>query len=141
MGITFRGWGGMDGPGRSTADYRWQVSYSGDANNANSAAACSDPVTLTDVTAPETKINVKLKYQANRDTRIRFKSNDPDAAFECKLDKGKWNTCASPISYKKLKPDKHTFYVRATTPTVIPTDAGQGLVQGQEAEALIRATW
>lgn len=33
--------------------------------------------------------------------------------FECKLDGGKWAKCKSPTTYKKLKPGKHTFRVRA----------------------------
>ena len=40
-------------------------------------------------------------------------TNVSGAKFECKLDTSKWASCKSPKTYKKLKPGKHTFQVRA----------------------------
>ncbi len=37
--------------------------------------------------------------------------------FQCKLDKGKFKTCASPKTYRVLKPGKHSFQVRAVDAT------------------------
>ena len=95
-------------------NYRWTASYSGDGYNDDSAAPCSDPVALADVTAPQTKITAKPKVSAKGTAKIRFSADDPNTSFQCKLDKAKWKACSSPISYRKLKPGKHVFQVRAT---------------------------
>ena len=45
--------------------------------------------------------------------KFKFKSNEGGSKFQCKLDKGKFKKCRSPKTYKKLKPGKHVFKVRA----------------------------
>ncbi|HEX7244188.1 MAG TPA: hypothetical protein VF245_01315 [Solirubrobacterales bacterium] len=45
--------------------------------------------------------------------KFKFVSNLSGSTFECKLDKGKFKPCKSPKTYKKLKPGKHAFKVRA----------------------------
>jgi hypothetical protein len=46
--------------------------------------------------------------------RFRFRAEpSAGARFECKLDAAKWARCASPRAYRKLKPGRHTFRVRA----------------------------
>jgi hypothetical protein len=40
-------------------------------------------------------------------------ATEPGATFHCKLDRGRWRTCRSPKTYRKLRPGGHTFRVRA----------------------------
>ena len=49
-----------------------------------------------------------------RKATFKFRADEPRSSFDCKLDKGKWRDCSSPVSYKHLKPGKHVFRVRAT---------------------------
>ncbi len=35
------------------------------------------------------------------------------ASYKCKLDKGKWKKCKSPVKYKRVRKGKHTFRVYA----------------------------
>jgi CSLREA domain-containing protein len=48
-----------------------------------------------------------------RKVRFVFVSNEKGAKFECKLDRKPFKPCKSPKTYKKLKPGKHVFKVRA----------------------------
>lgn len=69
----------------------------------------------TDTKAPMATITKGPKAQATSTTaKFKFKSNEAGSTFQCKLDKGKFKTCRSPKTYKKLKPGKHVFKVRAT---------------------------
>jgi hypothetical protein len=43
----------------------------------------------------------------------KLPSSESGSSFECKLDKKKFKPCRSPKKYKKLKPGKHLFQVRA----------------------------
>jgi hypothetical protein len=55
------------------------------------------------------------KTSASTTATFKFKATPAAGAkFECKLDNAKWAGCKSPKTYKKLKPGKHTFQVRAT---------------------------
>jgi hypothetical protein len=64
-----------------------------------------------DKAAPQTTI-VKKKVKG-RTAKFKFVSNEAGSAFQCKLDKGKFKPCRSPKKYKRLKPGKHVFEVRA----------------------------
>jgi large repetitive protein len=49
---------------------------------------------------------------------LRFHGTDPaptslPLSFQCKLDGGSFNACASPKTYRHLKPRRHTVKVRA----------------------------
>jgi CSLREA domain-containing protein len=50
-----------------------------------------------------------------RTTKVKFKfsSNEKGAKFECRLDRKPFKPCKSPKTYRKLKPGKHVFKVRA----------------------------
>ncbi|HEV2791281.1 MAG TPA: hypothetical protein VGV69_08305, partial [Solirubrobacterales bacterium] len=63
---------------------------------------------------PQTKI-LKAPPKKTKKTTAKFKfsSSEPGSTFQCKLDKGKFKKCRSPKTYKKLKPGKHVFKVRA----------------------------
>jgi CSLREA domain-containing protein len=68
-----------------------------------------------DTTAPKVTITKAPKAKSTSTTaKFKFKSNEAGSKFQCKLDKGKFKTCRSPKTYKKLKPGKHVFKVRAT---------------------------
>jgi hypothetical protein len=63
---------------------------------------------------PNTKI-LKGPKAKTLDATVKFKfsSNEKGSKFECKLDRQKFKPCKSPKTYKKLKPGKHVFKVRA----------------------------
>ena len=75
-----------------------------------------------DVTAPTTELTKKpkrkLKAKGKRNlakAKYRFRGADGGGGpvtFECRLDKGKFEPCDSPVK-EKLDPGKHTFQVRA----------------------------
>ena len=73
------------------------------------------PPPITDTKAPTATITKGPKAQTTSTTaKFKFKSNEAGSTFQCKLDKGKFKKCKSPKTYKKLKPGKHVFKVRAT---------------------------
>lgn len=53
---------------------------------------------------------------AARTAKFRFVSSDSGSRFECKLDNKPFRKCRSPKKYKKLKPGRHVFRVRAIDP-------------------------
>ncbi|MDX6601658.1 MAG: hypothetical protein QOF13_860 [Solirubrobacterales bacterium] len=63
---------------------------------------------------PDTRI-VKGPKKKTHATTVKFKftSTEDGSKFECKLDRQKFKPCKSPKTYKKLKPGKHVFKVRA----------------------------
>jgi hypothetical protein len=67
-----------------------------------------------DTTPPDTKI-VKGPPKKTHKTKVKFKftSTEAGSTFQCKLDRKPFKTCSSPKVYKKLKPGKHVFKVRA----------------------------
>ena len=70
-----------------------------------------------DTTAPETTIDTAKIRQSKREASFTFSSNEIRSSFKCKLDKAGFKPCSSPTTYKKLKPGKHTFRVRAVDPS------------------------
>jgi len=67
-----------------------------------------------DTTPPDTKITKGPPKKTHKTTaKFKFTSSEANSTFECKLDKGKFKKCSSPKTYKKLKPGKHVFKVRA----------------------------
>jgi len=68
-----------------------------------------------DTTPPTVKITKAPKAKsASTTAKFKFKANEAGSTFQCKFDKGKFKICRSPKTYKKLKPGKHVFRVRAT---------------------------
>jgi len=67
-----------------------------------------------DTTPPDTKI-VKGPPKKTHKKKVKFKftSTEAGSTFQCKLDRKPFKTCSSPKVYKKLKPGKHVFKVRA----------------------------
>lgn len=86
------------------------VSGGGDLTTSNNTAS---DVTKIDY-PPETTITKKPKKKsAKRRATFKFVSSEPDSTFECKLDKKPFKPCTSPQRYKRLKPKRHRFQVRA----------------------------
>jgi CSLREA domain-containing protein len=67
-----------------------------------------------DTAPPDTKI-VKGPPKKTHKTKVKFKftSTETGSTFQCKLDRKPFTPCRSPKVYKKLKPGKHVFKVRA----------------------------
>jgi len=71
---------------------------------------CTPPAT-----APQTTITSGPKKKTkSRTATFEFKSSKAGSSFECSLDDGKFKSCSSPQTYKRLKRGKHSFAVRAT---------------------------
>jgi hypothetical protein len=45
--------------------------------------------------------------------KFKFTSSEANSTFLCKLDRKPFKKCRSPKKYKKLKPGKHVFKVKA----------------------------
>lgn len=66
-----------------------------------------------DTTAPETKIDKSRFRVAARTATFWFSASETAQGFLCRLDKGDLKPCGSPRTYKRLKPGKHAFRVKA----------------------------
>lgn len=67
-----------------------------------------------DRTAPGTRITRGPRGKtASRFVKFRFRSTEPGALFQCRLDRGKYRPCRSPKKLGRLKRGAHTFRVRA----------------------------
>lgn len=75
------------------------------------AAAVPNPP--KDTAAPETKIDKTSLRAASRSAKFWFSANEPARGFLCRLDKGDFKPCGSPRTYKRLKPGRHVFAVKA----------------------------
>lgn len=64
-----------------------------------------------DKSAPQTTI-LKKRIKG-RTAKFKFVSSEAGSTFQCKLDRGKFKPCRSPKKYRRLKPGKHVFQVRA----------------------------
>jgi CSLREA domain-containing protein len=63
---------------------------------------------------PDTRIVKGPKKKTHATTaKFKFTSTESGSKFECKLDRQKFKPCKSPKTYKKSKPGKHVFKVRA----------------------------
>ena len=92
--------------------------------NPDSGTFCGPDFASTDV-APDTAITSgPANPTASGDASFEFTATEP-AFFECQLDGGGFNFCASPQAYSELANGTHTFEVRATdfTGNVDPTPA------------------
>jgi hypothetical protein len=95
--------------------YAFRVQASDAAGNAAVATRAFSVQTLKPPipSAPETTITKGPKKTRKARPKFRFTSSDPSARFQCKLDKGSFSACASPLTTPKLRPGKHRLQVRA----------------------------
>jgi CSLREA domain-containing protein len=67
-----------------------------------------------DTTPPDTKIVKAPPKKTHKTTvKLKFTATEAGSTFQCKLDRKPYKPCRSPKTYKKLKPGKHVFKVRA----------------------------
>lgn len=72
------------------------------------------PATPPDKTAPDTKIDkAPAKKTRKKMVKVQFSSTEAGSTFRCKLDKGAFAPCSSPLTLKKLKVGRHTLQVVA----------------------------
>ena len=100
------------------------------------ASAGGPGTTPPDTTAPDTKILSGPKRTKKPKAKFRFKADEAGASFECRL-KGKrakkrlrrFDACEPPRRYRKLKPGRYKFAVRAidAADNVDPTPAKRKL--------------
>jgi hypothetical protein len=102
------GGGGSGGSGSGSGS-------GGSGGSTSSPPAPAPPAPAAKI-APKVKITAGPKRSGTATTaRFRFRAEpSAGAKFECRLDRGKWAACRSPKAYKRLKPGRHTFQVRAT---------------------------
>jgi hypothetical protein len=72
------------------------------------------PPARQDATPPNTRI---VGGPADKTTLhralFRFVSSESRSTFQCKLDRGRWQSCRSPKAYRSLALGRHRIYVRA----------------------------
>jgi hypothetical protein len=68
-----------------------------------------------DTVAPETKIVQHALTPRIGLAKFRFRSTVTGSSFQCKLDRGAFKPCSSPKTYRRLKPGRHTFKVKAVS--------------------------
>lgn len=66
-----------------------------------------------DVTPPDTKIDKTSLRATTRSAKFWFSASEPVQGFQCRLDKTDFKPCGSPRAYKRLKPGRHAFRVKA----------------------------
>ncbi len=93
-------------------------SFSARATVDNAMSGMSAVVTVTvDTVAPDTAVDAgppALSPSAGAD--VAFSSTDATASFECRIDGGAFEPCASPRVYAQLADGQHDFAVRAVDP-------------------------
>jgi Right handed beta helix region len=81
---------------------------------ATPATPPATPISTPAPANPIVKITKGPKTSTATTAKFTFKASPASGAiFECKLDAAKWAKCKSAKTYKKVKPGKHTFQVRA----------------------------
>jgi hypothetical protein len=82
---------------------------------------CSDPVLyVEDSTAPHTRITMGPASKTRKRAAVfRFTDTTGDApgtTFLCKVDKGRWKQCSSPLRLRHLRPRRYLVKVKAIDP-------------------------
>ncbi|MET0559693.1 MAG: hypothetical protein ABW065_13660 [Solirubrobacterales bacterium] len=109
--------GGGEGEGEGGGSGGGASGGNGGGGSGSNAAPAAQPLAAS---APETTLGshpratVKTR-KAKVSVSFSFSANQAGASFQCKLDKGAFQPCTSPRSFK-AKPGKHTFSVRAVGP-------------------------
>ena len=107
--------GNSDTPASPLADgsYSFRVRATDQAGNSSVATRPFSVQTPKPVSAPETTITKGPKKTRKTRPKFKFSSTDPNATFQCKLDKSQFAACASPFKTPNLRPGKHRLKVRA----------------------------
>ena len=73
------------------------------------------PPAPPDTTKPKVTVKKAPKAKSTATTaKFVFSADEAGSTFKCKLDKKAFANCRSPKTYKKLKPGKHVFKIKAT---------------------------
>lgn len=100
--------------GESTLSVRSRI---GGGTSSHCSSTATYTATVPPVISPDTVLSKKHPRTIKKaTTSISFKSTVAGSTFTCKLDKGKWKSCRSPLKLKKLKKGKHTVQIRAKSP-------------------------
>jgi hypothetical protein len=94
----------------------------------NNDAAPATRTWTVDATPPETTILTgPAGVVASTSATFEFRSDEPDASFQCRLDGSSFAACSSPHQVTGLAPGSHTFEARAidAAGNVDPTPAGR----------------
>jgi Right handed beta helix region len=101
----------------TTADPDGSGSTGGDTKNKDKGKddkGRKDKKAAKDKKAPETTIVKGPRARSHKRTaKFKFVSSEAGSTFQCKLDRRPFKPCRSPKRYKRLKPGKHVFKVRA----------------------------
>jgi Subtilase family len=74
-----------------------------------------NPPSGSDTTPPETTITKGPKDVVHgHKVKFKFESDDPGATFACKLDRGQYKSCTSPVKLKHLDSGRHKFRISST---------------------------
>ena len=112
---TCSGPGNSDTPTNPLADGSYEFRVQATDAAGNFSVGTRSFSVQTPKAPPETTITKGPKKTRKTRPRFKFISNEPDAAFQCKLDKRPFVACASPFTTPKLRPGKHKLKVRAVT--------------------------
>ena len=94
-------------------DHGFDVRASDAAGNVDTSQASR--AFSVDATAPDTTIDLAPEpVSPELAPSFEFSASEPGATFECRIDEGTWETCASPFSFGELGEGDHVFEVRAT---------------------------
>lgn len=88
----------------------------GSNTDQGSATLFYEPLPVADTTPPATsRIKGPRKAERGRKVKYRFSADDPEAMFQCKVDRKPFKPCSSPLKVrtKKLKGKRHELRVRA----------------------------
>jgi hypothetical protein len=107
--------GNSDTPANPLGDgpYTFRARASDQAGNSSVATRSFAVQTPKPPSPPETTITKGPKKTRKARPKFKFTSSDPNATFQCMLDKHKFKRCASPYRTPKLRAGKHKLQVRA----------------------------
>ena len=132
----------VSAPVAATADPTEPEKPSGGGSaGGSSGSVSSTPPPPPPAKAPKVKITAGPKKSSTSTTaKFKFKAEPAAGArFECKLDNAKWAKCGSPKTYRKLKPGKHTFQMRASASGLASAATRfKFTVQSQAADSIAR---
>lgn len=83
------------------------------ASTPDQASPANPPQPPPRPTPPDTKIDRSILRIAARTATFWFSASEAAQGFLCQLDKGSYEPCGSPWTYKHLKTGRHAFRVKA----------------------------
>ena len=103
----------------SASSYSWSVT-------AAASSATTPPVSAATPPPPPQITSGPGSDSATPDATFAFSDAQAGVDFDCQLDGGAWQSCASPITYYDLSPGDHAFGLRAWSSGLASSPATQG---------------